>query len=104
MASRVRDKGYYYVPEDRDVRARRIARELDERMGIRGKRVLDIGCHRGEITKIVAEEYDCEVVGIDIESHETWDDLQTNARIKLYVADIAEPRPELAAEWLARVY
>ena len=52
------------------------ARLLDDRLGLRGKRVLEIGCGAGDISAEVARCYDCEVVALDIIRYPSWSRLQ----------------------------
>lgn len=49
---------------------------LERRIGIRGKRVLDIGCGRGQLANVLTEQYDCEYVGVDITSYPSWPEVQ----------------------------
>jgi SAM-dependent methyltransferase len=56
--------------------ARRRARALDNRLGngISGARVLEVGCGRGQLCRALAEEFDCEVVGLDTSEYDSWAD------------------------------
>jgi SAM-dependent methyltransferase len=61
-----------------------------ERAGVplRGARVLEIGCGAGALSRVLAEEYDCEVVGLDIVTKPAWDQLK-GPRVDLRVQDIS---------------
>jgi cyclopropane fatty-acyl-phospholipid synthase-like methyltransferase len=52
--------------------ARARAAALDKRVGVRGKRVLEVGCGGGHTCRVLADEYDCEVVGVDIFASDAW--------------------------------
>jgi len=52
------------------------AEMLERRIGIRGKRVLDIGCGRGQLARVLTEQYDCEYVGVDIKQYESWAEIR----------------------------
>ncbi|GEP58616.1 class I SAM-dependent methyltransferase [Reyranella soli] len=97
------DKGYKYVPEDRSKRATRIADEIERLVGVSGLRVLDVGCHRGEIATALADRYGCEVIGVDIEAQPNWDELNQHPRIKVVEGDIAQPLSSLANESFDRI-
>jgi SAM-dependent methyltransferase len=63
--------------EDPDVladEARRRAQALDKRLGngISGARVLEVGCGRGQLCRALAEEFDCEAVGLDTSEYDSW--------------------------------
>lgn len=87
-----------YADDARVARGRRNAGMVDRALGgIRGKRVLEIGCHLGDTTKVLAEEYDCSVVGLDLRETASWAELRKNPRITLLNHDITKPH-ELLAE------
>jgi SAM-dependent methyltransferase len=54
--------------------ARRRAQALNNRLGngITGARVLEVGCGRGQLCRALAEEFDCDVVGLDTSEYESW--------------------------------
>lgn len=58
--------------DSRTALARQRAALLEERVGIRGCRVLEVGCGAGDMSAIMAGEYECEVVGVDIREYSTW--------------------------------
>jgi SAM-dependent methyltransferase len=55
---------------------------------LRGARVLEVGCGAGALSRVLAEEYDCEVVGLDIVSKPAWEQLR-GPRVDLRVQDIS---------------
>ena len=62
-------KPIQYDDEARIKRARKKCETLERLVGLRGKRVLEVGPHMGDMSRIMASEYDCEVVGIDPMAH-----------------------------------
>ena len=48
------------------VRGAEVSRELAETIDIRGLKVLDVGCGIGGPCRMLADEYDCDVTGIDL--------------------------------------
>lgn len=59
--------------EDLEVQARRRSESLDKRFGLRGKRVLEIGCGAGHLCKLLQDHLGCEVIGVDVEKYNQWD-------------------------------
>lgn len=97
------DKGYQYVSEDRTRRATRFAEEIDKMIDLRGARVLDVGCHKGEITNALAERHsNTEVVGIDISPHAEWESV-SNKRLSFLTGDISQPHSQLAENSFDRI-
>jgi 2-polyprenyl-3-methyl-5-hydroxy-6-metoxy-1,4-benzoquinol methylase len=45
---------------------------LDRKIGISGRRVLELGCGTGMMSRALAKDFDCEVVGVDICLYEDW--------------------------------
>lgn len=62
---------------------------MDNRVCLRGKRVLEVGCGFGDYSAILAKEYDCKVVGIDIVSRPTWADMH-HPNLMLKVVDLSK--------------
>lgn len=54
---------------DRTVRR---AERVDALLAVRGKRVLDVGCGRGQLAHRLASEHGATVVGVDIEQYPEW--------------------------------
>ena len=52
--------------------ASRRAKGLDRRLGLRGRRVLEIGCGRGHLGAVLAEQYDCKYTGVDVVKYDEW--------------------------------
>ena len=48
------------------VRGAQVSKELAESIEIRGAKLLDVGCGIGGPARMLADEYDCEVTGIDL--------------------------------------
>jgi SAM-dependent methyltransferase len=98
------DKHYTRVLEDPKARARKHVEWMDRVAQVRGTRLLDVGCHRADMGEILAEEYDCEVVGIDLAAEDNWDAvMERNPRIKLFEADISKPHPLLQENSFDRI-
>ena len=57
--------------------SRRRATQLDKKHGLKGKRVLEVGCGRGHLSHVLATEFGCSVVGVDIADYDAWPELQT---------------------------
>lgn len=62
-------------------------------LDLRGKHVLEIGPHLGDLSVVLASEYGCDVVGIDPLTHPNWPEVQQHPRIRLIEGDIANPPP-----------
>lgn len=60
---------------------------LQKRYGIRGSRVLEIGCGRGEVAVTMADQYGCDVTGVDIVEYKEWAD-RASDRVKLRRLDV----------------
>ncbi|EAR17053.1 class I SAM-dependent methyltransferase [Robiginitalea biformata] len=48
------------------VRGAEVSRELAERAGLHGAKLLDVGCGLGGPCRMLADEFDCQVVGVDL--------------------------------------
>jgi 2-polyprenyl-3-methyl-5-hydroxy-6-metoxy-1,4-benzoquinol methylase len=55
---------------------------------LRRRRVLEVGCGAGALSRVLAEEYDCDVVGLDIVAKPSWETLR-GPRLDLRVLDIS---------------
>ena len=69
--------------------AKRRISNIDKLLDVRGKRVLEIGCGRGAFSYVLARDYDCDVVGIDIVERE-WSDYSPAPNFDLRVLDVSE--------------
>lgn len=78
----------FYDDESRLLRARERARDVDQLVGLRGKRVLEVGCGHGDLCYILAQEYDCEVVGTEIINPPSWNDFKHD-NLKFIKLDIS---------------
>ena len=92
-----------YDDKTRAERGERYAALLERLIGIRGKRVLEIGCHLGDTTKVMAEKYDCEVIGVDVSQHPNWPELSSHPKITLIQADISKGHADLEADSFDRI-
>ena len=70
--------------------AEKRAGRLDELIDMRGKRVLEVGCGRGELCYVLAKDYDCDAVGVDIKDREEWSMYQDQAGVELRILDISK--------------
>ena len=70
-----------------EAQAQRRARSLDDRFGLRGKRVLEIGCGAGHLCSLLRDHLDCDVVGVDIETYKQWEDFMASG-VDLRVHDV----------------
>lgn len=68
------------------------AASLDKRFKLSGKRVLEIGCGRGEVCRALAGDLGCDVVGVDIHEYPEWN---IPARdVRLINTDLTKVDPE----------
>lgn len=80
-----------YDVESRNIRASQYAKHLDDLVGLKGKRVLEVGPQLGDLSVVLARDYGCDVVGIDTMSHDGWGAVQAEyPTIKLVQGDIAD--------------
>jgi cyclopropane fatty-acyl-phospholipid synthase-like methyltransferase len=49
---------------------------VERRVDLSSRRVLEIGSGRGHICRRLADHYGCDVVGVDIKAYDQWDDLR----------------------------
>lgn len=70
-------------------RGRTRVKGLVTRFGVAGKRLLEIGCGRGEMSHAFATDHGCSVVGVDITEYPQW---QTHAspNVSLLKLDLSE--------------
>lgn len=78
-----------YDQQSRIDRARERAKTVDSLIGLRGQRVLEVGCGHGDFCKVLVEEYDCEVVGTEVLPYEEWEVL-SHPKLTLMQMDIAK--------------
>lgn len=64
------------------------AKWVDRRLQLRGQRVLEIGAGRGHFCDVLASDYDCEVVGVDITRYETWSEFTSGCDLRVH--DVTE--------------
>ena len=85
-----------YDKEARDKRGRDYAAHLDKLLDIRGKRILEIGPHLGDLSIVLARDYDCEIVGIDPLEHPNWGEvMEQYPSIRFIHGDMADPPADL---------
>jgi SAM-dependent methyltransferase len=88
------------VPTPRDVRdtnqmaveGQSRAIKLQKRYAIRGRRVLEVGCGRAAVAHRLAEEYECDVIGLDLREYPEWA-YRSSDRLTLRKLDIAAADP-----------
>jgi SAM-dependent methyltransferase len=66
--------------------ARKRLDQLTKVVDVRGKRVLEIGCGRGHLSRLLADEYDCQAEGIDVVKYDEWE-----GDPRFHHGDIADP-------------
>lgn len=95
--------GVSYTPEARLERARKRARDVDSLLNLRGTRLLEIGCGAGDVCRVMAEEYECDVVGVDIMHHNAWQEIPPHPKLKLLVEDIAKQSETFSRDSFDRI-
>jgi SAM-dependent methyltransferase len=79
-----------YESDERRKRAVERAAAIDRLIGLKGKRVLEVGCGHGDVSRVMAEDYGCEVVGVEILPLDTWEELAKVPNLKLVETDISQ--------------
>jgi 2-polyprenyl-3-methyl-5-hydroxy-6-metoxy-1,4-benzoquinol methylase len=69
--------------------SRRRAHQIHKSIGLKGKRVIEVGCGGGEFSHVIANEYGCKVVGIDIVEYPTWADLRAE-NVQFMICDLGK--------------
>jgi cyclopropane fatty-acyl-phospholipid synthase-like methyltransferase len=78
-----------FTPEALEAEAAKRAQRLDRLLGgLRDARVLEVGCGRGQLCGVLAEQFDCQVTGIDMVEYDTWESVDRD-RTKFVKADMA---------------
>ncbi len=67
--------------------ARRLS-NVERRVDLSDKRVLEIGSGRGHICRRLADHYGCEVVGVDIKEYDQWESL-SGRNVDLRIHDVS---------------
>ena len=75
--------------------AKSMARHLSRFVDLRGKKVLDFGCGRGDLDLVLAEHLDCEVTGVDGSEYTEWAGL-FHAKVRRLVTDLSQERDQMA--------
>lgn len=90
--------------DERKVRATRTAIRIDKIVGLRGQRVLEIGCGMGDLSFELVTNYDAEVVGIDVRDlqSEAWEKLN-HPLLVLRQCDISKGRTGLPENGFTRI-
>jgi cyclopropane fatty-acyl-phospholipid synthase-like methyltransferase len=68
--------------------ARRRTKFLQQKIGVRGLRLLEIGAGRGHLCRVAHESYDADVIGVDINVYETWDEISSSEGVSLQTIDV----------------
>lgn len=79
-----------YDPESQFELANKRLRQLSEVVDFKEKKVLEVGCGRGYLSKVLSSEYSCSVVGIDISEHVKWQALKNCPNLDYLVLDLSE--------------
>jgi len=70
--------------------AQAIAKNLSKWIDLRGKTVLDFGCGMGDLDVALAEDFACNVTGVDVKERPEWKKL-THPRVERMVLDLSVP-------------
>jgi cyclopropane fatty-acyl-phospholipid synthase-like methyltransferase len=83
-----------YAPAAVAARGINKARQLCQQFDLKGKKVLEIGCGRGEILHALARNHQCQCVGVDIAAYPEWKTEGPDLRnLKLYQTDLTAAAP-----------
>jgi SAM-dependent methyltransferase len=83
-----------YDPASLAYRAKSRAQKISSVVPLDGKRILEIGCGRGEVCRAMAEHFNTQAVGVDIERYNEWSPPVAN--VELHQIDLTqEPAPDL---------
>lgn len=87
-----------FTPLDPDSlfrRSRSILARVKKLVPLEGKRVLEIGCGRGHLSSLLASEYNCSVVGVDVKEYaEVWELLKSKSpNLDYRVVDLSSENP-----------
>lgn len=52
--------------------ARKRLRLLEQKLPLRGMRVLEVGCGKGHVLRVLKDEYECDVTGVDVVHYTEW--------------------------------
>jgi len=67
---------------------------LNKLVPLEGKRVLEVGCGMGYISKVLATEYNCSIVGVDITERDEWNLLRSGSpNLEYQVRDLSSENP-----------
>jgi SAM-dependent methyltransferase len=76
-------------PKSRMRRARRKLRQIAADVDLEGKRVLELGCAHGQLTRLLTKKGGArEAIGVDVVPSPTWEELKRK-RVHFHVADLA---------------
>lgn len=78
------------VPPDGRIeqRTQQRARRLDRLFNLRNKRLLDVGCGKGEVALELVRNYDCKVLAVDIMAYPNWS-TQSHPGLEYRVLDLS---------------
>jgi SAM-dependent methyltransferase len=66
------------------------ASRLDSMLGVdSSQRVLEIGCGRGDLCYVLAKEYQCESIGVDVKKYKEWKEYNEE-KLNLLAFDVTE--------------
>jgi len=77
--------------EYRTNHSRKRAIQIHKSIGLKGKRIIEVGCGGGEFSRVLADEYGCKVIGIDIVEYPTWAGLRTE-KVQLMICDLGKKK------------
>lgn len=75
--------------EYRTNHSRKRAHQIHKSVGLKGKRVIEVGCGGGEFSRVLADEYKCKVIGIDIVEYPTWENLRSE-NVQFMICDLGK--------------
>lgn len=86
-----------YVASELKARGNSRVRNLAKIINLSEKRVLEIGCGRGEVLASLTTDYGCRCVGVDVSSYDEWDRHSEGGTVFLK-ADLTQDATALAKE------
>lgn len=67
--------------------------KLSKMIDLTGKRILEVGCGGGYVSRLLAKQYKCDVTGIDIYKSNVWEELGSAEGLEHVVLDLSKENP-----------